>query len=59
MVFDGEKKLLKGVYQMKKELLDKNKWEITEKNSKTQPSLIQNDLIDGKITNDTLWEKCK
>ena len=56
VVFDGEQELLKGVYERKKELIDTNKWEITEKHSTTQPSFIQNDLIDGKITNDTWCE---
>ena len=56
VVFDGEQELLKGVYERKKELLDTNRWEITEKQTTTQPSFIQNDVIDGKITNDTWWE---
>ena len=56
VVFDGEQELLKGVYERKKDLLDTNRWEITEKHSTTQPSFIQTDLIDGKITNDTWWE---
>ena len=46
-----------GVNERKKELLDTNRLEITEKQSTTQPSFIQNDLINGKITNDTWWEK--
>ncbi len=56
VVFEGEQELLKGVYERKKELLDTKRWEITEKQSATQPSFICNDLIDGKITNDTWWE---
>ena len=56
VVFDGEQELLKGDRERRKELLDTNRWEITEKHSTTQPSFIQNDLIDGKITNDTWWE---
>ena len=56
VVFDEEQELLKGVYERKKELIDTNRWEITEKQSTTQPSFIQNDVIDGKITNDTWWE---
>ena len=56
VVFDGEQELLKGVRERRKELLDTNRWEITEKHSTTQPSFIQNDLIDGKITNDTWCE---
>ena len=56
VMFDEEQELLKSVYERKKELLDSNRWEITEKHSTTQPSFIQNDLIDGKITNDTWWE---
>ena len=56
VVFDGEQELLKGVYERKKELLDTNRWEITKKHSTTQPSFIQNDLMNGKITNDTWWE---
>ena len=31
-------------------------WEITEKQSATQPSFIRNDLINGEITNDVWWE---
>ncbi|MDC0077652.1 hypothetical protein OAJ98_01570 [Deltaproteobacteria bacterium] len=57
VVFEGEQELLKGVNERKKELLDSNRLEITEKQSTTQPSFIQNDLINGKITNDTWWEK--
>ena len=57
VVFEGEQELLKGVYERKKELLDTKRWEITEKQSATQPSFICNDLIDGKISNDTWWEK--
>ena len=57
VVFEGEQELLKGVNERKKELLDTNRLEITEKQSTTQPSFIQNDLINGKITNDTWWEK--
>ena len=56
VMFDGDQELLKWVYERKKELLDTNRWEITEKYSTTQASFIQNDLIDGKITNDTWWE---
>ena len=56
VVFDGEQELLKVVYERKKDLLDTNRWEITEKHSTTQPSFIQTDLIDGKITNDIWWE---
>ena len=56
VVFDSDQELLKGVYERKKELLDTNRWEITEKHSTPQTSLIQNDLIDGEITNDTWWE---
>ena len=56
VVFDGEQELLKGVYERKKELLDTNRWEITEKQSTTQPSFIRNDLINGEITNDVWWE---
>ena len=40
----------------KKELLDTKRWEITEKQSATQPSFIRNDLINGEITNDVWWE---
>ena len=57
LVFEGEQELLTGVNERKKELLDTNRLEITEKQSTTQPSFIQNDLINGKITNDTWWEK--
>jgi hypothetical protein len=32
------------------------RWEITEKQSATQPSFICNNLFDGKITNDTWWK---
>ena len=32
------------------------RWEITEKQSTTQPSFIRNDLINGEITNDVWWE---
>ena len=39
-----------------KELLDTKRWEITEKQSATQPSFIRNDLINGEITNDVWWE---
>ena len=56
VMFDEEQGLLKEVYERKKELLDSQRWVITEKQSTTQPSFIQNDLIDGKITNDTWWE---
>jgi len=57
VVFEGEQELLKGVYERKKELLDtKKRWEITEKQSATQPSFIRNELIDGEITNDVWWE---
>ena len=56
VIFDGEQELLKGVHERKKELLDTNIWVIKEKHSTMQPSFIQNDLIDGKITNDTWWE---
>ena len=56
VVFETQQELLKGVYERKKELLDTKTWEITEKQSTTQPSFIQNDLIDGKITNDVWWE---
>ena len=56
MVFEGEQELLKGVYERKKELLDAKRWEITEKQSATQPSFIRNDLINGEITNDVWWE---
>ena len=56
MVFEGEQELLKGVYERKKDLLDTKRWEITEKQSTTQPSFIRNDLINGEITNDTWWE---
>ena len=31
-------------------------WDITEKQSATQPSFIRNDLINGEITNDVWWE---
>ena len=55
-MFDEEQGLLKSVYERKKELLDSQRWVITEKQSATQPSFIQNDLIDGKITNDVWWE---
>ena len=55
VVFEGEQELLKGVYERKKELLEK-RWEITEKQSATQPSFIRNDLINGEITNDVWWE---
>ena len=51
-----EQELLKGVYERKKELLDTKRWEITEKQSATQPSFIYNNLFDGKITNDTWWK---
>ena len=51
-----EQELLKGVYERKKELLDTKRWEVTEKQSATQPSFICNNLFDGKITNDTWWE---
>ena len=57
VVFDGEQELLKGVYERKKELLDTMRWEITEKQSTTQPSFIRNDLTNGEITNDVWWEK--
>ena len=56
VVFDVEQELLKGVYERKKELLDTKRWEITEKQSPTQPSFIRNELIDGEITNDVWWE---
>ncbi len=56
VVFEGEQELLKGVYERKKELLDTKRWEITEKQSATQPSFICNNLFDGKITNDTWWK---
>ena len=56
VVFEGEQELLKGVYERKKELLDTKRWEITEKQSATQPSFIRNDLINGEITNDVWWE---
>ena len=56
VVFDSDQELLKGVYKRKKDMLDTNRWEITKKHSTTQPSFIQNDVIDGKITNDTWWE---
>jgi len=56
VIFEGEQELLKGVYERKKELLDTKRWEITEKQSTTQPSFIRNDLINGEITNDTWWE---
>ena len=56
VVFEGEQELLKGVYERKKELLDTKSWEITEKQSATQPSFIRNDLINGEITNDVWWE---
>ena len=56
VVFEGEQELLKGVYERKKELLDTKRWEITEKQSTTQPSFIRNDLINGEITNDVWWE---
>ena len=56
VMFDDDQGLLKSVYLRKKELLDSQRWVITEKQSTTQPSFIQNDLIDGKITNDTWWE---
>ena len=56
VVFEGEQELLKGVYERKKELLDIKRWEITEKQSATQPSFILNDLINGEITNDVWWE---
>ncbi len=55
-MFDGEQELLKGVYERKRELLDTNRWVITEKQSTTQPSFIRNDLINGEITNDVWWE---
>ena len=56
VVFDGEQELLKGVYERKRELLNTNRWEITEKHSTTQPSFIRNDLINGEITNDVWLE---
>ena len=56
VVFEGEQELLKGVYERKKELLVTKRWEITEKQSATQPSFIRNDLINGEITNDVWWE---
>ena len=56
VVFEVEQELLKGVYKRKKELLDTMRWEITEKQSATQPSFIRNDLINGEITNDVWWE---
>ena len=56
VVFDSDQELLKGVYERKKELLDTYRWEITEKQSYTQPSFIRNDLINGEITNDVWWE---
>ena len=56
VVFEGEQELLKGVYERKKGLLDTKRWEITEKQSATQPSFICNNLFDGKITNDTWWK---
>ena len=56
VVFEGEQELLKGVYERKKESLDTKRWEITEKQSATQPSFIRNELIDGEITNDVWWE---
>ena len=58
-MFDGEQELLKGVYERKRELLDTNRWVITEKQSTTQPSFIRNDLINGEITNDVWWENWK
>ena len=57
VMFDEEQGLLKNVSEKKKELLDSYRWVITEKQSTTQPSFIQNDLIDGKIINDTWLEK--
>ena len=56
VVFETQQELLKGVYERKKELVDTGRWEITEKQSTTQPSFIQTDLMNGKITNDTWWE---
>ena len=52
-----EQELLKGVYERKKELLDTKRWEITEKQSVTQPSFICNNLFEGKITNKLLIDK--
>ncbi len=37
-------------------LIHTKRWEITEKQSATQPSFIRNELIDGEITNDVWWE---
>ena len=59
VVFETQQELLKGVYERKKELVDTGRWEITEKQSTTQPSFIQTDLMNGKITNDTWWENWK
>ena len=43
---------------MRKELLDTGRWEITKKQSTTQPSFIRTDFMDGAITNDT-WQEIK
>ena len=40
VVFETQQELLKGVYERKKELLDSQRWVITEKQSTTQPSFI-------------------
>ena len=53
IVFEKEQELLKNVYEMRKELLDTGRWEITKKQSTTQPSFIRTDFMDGAITNDT------
>ena len=56
VVFEGEQELLKEVYERKKELLENDRWAITKKQTSTQPSFIQTDFMNGKITNDTWWE---
>ena len=57
-VYDNEQEMLKNVWETRKQLSEE-RWILRTKEespSTKQPSFIQTDFMNGKITNDTWWE---